>query len=211
VAVVVSDAILRITQFFRLGSIEAVMVSFWIVDPTSVLTDLTDSEAAFMIAEHWDTNVGQFTLNTNAVYYRTLIEKAPEFYDFVENVFDRPGGQAGDAAPSFVAGQIRQLVATRQTRGGYKRLPFLIEANVSGNEFDTTPVIREGIEAIYGNQWVVTDLAYPDNTIRLNPVIIGRTNMGTPEVPDYQLDFTKVNPVVSASLARVTHQNSRDT
>lgn len=204
------DDILRLTQFFRLGSIEAVNVSFWKVEEAGGLAGLTMSDVIFMIAESWHGIVGDLVMNTNAEYYRTLLEIAPDFMEFGENVFVRPGGQAGDAAPSFVAAQVKQLVSSRITRGGYKRLPFLIEANVSGNDFTTTPVIREGIETLYGDAWTVEHPDYPTTSIGLLPVIIGRTNMGTEAEPDYQLDFTKVNPVTSASLTRVTHQNSRD-
>lgn len=203
--------ILRITQFFRKGSIEAVNVSFWRVGPAPVLTGLNMSDVVFMVAESWDERVGSVVMDTNAIYYRTMLEIAPDFIEFAENVFDRPGGQAGDAAPSFVAAQVRQLVATRVTRGGYKRIPFLIEANVSGNTFTTTPVIREQIEMLYGETWDVQHIDYPDAQFDLEPVIVGRTNIGTELEPDYILDFTRVNDVVEASLTKVTHQNSRDT
>lgn len=204
----VAGDLLRVTQFFRQGSIEGIMVGFWRYLETSAIPEIENSELAFEIAEAWQ---GLFSTiqHPTSIYYRTLVEIAPDFLEFGENVFERSGEATGQAAPSYVAIQVKQAVGTRVTRNGYKRIPFVSEDNIAANVLSITPTMLVNLQDFYGNLFQLYPGGGTDD-IRLSAVIIGRTNMGTPEAPNYVLDFTKENPVTSVSANKNTHQNSRD-
>lgn len=184
------------------------MVGFWRYSETSGAPEYSNSELALQFAEAWSDKFGTIQHPTS-IYYRTLVEVAPDFLEFGENIFDRVGSATGEPAPSYVAIQVKQAVGSRLTRSGFKRIPFVSEDNIVGNGLELTAGMIVDLEAFYGFMNILPGGGGGDD-IRLVPVIVGRTNMGTPEDPDYQLDFTKVNPVTSASVVKNTHQNSRD-
>lgn len=211
VEVATSGDIVRVKQFFKRGTIEALMVSFWelgVVEPMDFITTEALAEA---FHGTFDGAVWVETGDINAVYYKTVVDLAPDFMEFGEYAEDVFGGLSGDSAPSYVSIQVKQNVPTRLTRAGFKRIPFTTEAAIVGNNLALGTGVINQIEAFFGDSTVMAVPSNPTNTANMLPIVIGRTNVGTAENPIYELDFAKKQYVTNAQCNKNTHQNSRQT
>lgn len=202
--------IIRIKQFFRQGTIEALLVSYWQVADITIAPTYNQMAEAFGFI--WST-VGQGVdiLHGTAEMYRVVLDNLTLEGEYGESTLLYAGVAAGDPAPSFNAISVKQIVETRLTRAGYKRMPFISESHSIGNEVNVPTTVEIGIEEFWG---FPASFFYEgaDFTVdvTLNPVVVGRTLVELPE-PHYVEDITKINPVVEGQIQRITSQNSRKT
>lgn len=201
--------VLGIKQFFSVAGNQALMISFWEImaivgDPVSIDEFTRDFHQQF----------GETILTTflwsGATYDRTVCENIDGSMDFGDYSDVINGTNAGEPAPSFVALDVKQNVSNRITRGGRKRLPFITEGMFEGNAETLAGVAQLAIESFFGGP---TDIfQYLDETmtnfVSIRPVIVGRVE-SPPDSGIYVLDPSRVNPVASANLVRVTSQVSR--
>lgn len=201
---------LRITQFFRQGSIEGLMVSFWELSTMIGVEAETATYLAQSFHKAWYTLFGDLQ-HPSCNYYRTMVEVGPSLTEFGEVELTQLGEAIGEAAPSYVALQVKQQVGSRITRAGYKRIPFVSEDTIVGNTVEISGGQLANLRLFYG---LVADIPefnpVGSGSFGLTPYIIGRTNIGTPESPNYEINWAVTNQVLGASITKNTHQNSRD-
>lgn len=199
----------RMTNFFDQGGNQALMVSYWrLVEYTEPQTDSFFAEA--MQRQMMDIGRVHSVMSVTARCYRTVIDNLTIPLEFGEFIGDDFGSITGDPAPSFVTISVKQLVPTRLTRNGYKRIPFPSDTNTAGNDPQVGTSDRLAIEAFFGAE---VEINYTSGVTSLSaivqPLVIGRTNVGTPEDPDYILDLSKIQFVSGAQVSKVTSQNTR--
>lgn len=205
----VTGDILRMTTFYRWGTIEARMVAFFVFTQVEAIVP---TEAAIAEWYHVTNNAAmwQFVGASAAQFYRTVVDNLSGgllFGDY-EEAFN--GGKGDTPMPSFNALSVKQVVGSRETRAGYKRIPFITEDINIGGVADLTTEERDEIEAWYGDTFMVQDQVTSDNIGLIAPVIIGRVNVGTPEAPEYELDLEVQNLVIDAIVQeKITSQISR--
>lgn len=201
--------VLGIKQFFSVAGNQALMISFW-----EVMDILGDPVSIDEFARDFHYQYGETILTTflwaGANYDRTVVENIDGSLDFGDFSDVINGTNAGEPAPSFVALDVKQNVSNRMTRGGRKRLPFITEGMFEGNAETLGGAAQVAIESFYGGP--VNVFRYLDETmtnfVGIRPVIVGRVE-SPPASGIYVLDPTRVNPVSSANLVKVTSQVSR--
>jgi len=206
---IATNNILRFTNFFLQGTIEAVMVSYWRVEAITTPNTYAAMAEAFhevMMA----VGDGATILSNSAKLYRTVVDNVTLLgMEGGEFNGDIVGTSSTDPAPSFNALSIRQAVEERITRNGYKRFPFIAEGTMNGNNAVLSGVVRSAIEAFWGDEvsfiWVTEDGSID---IDLQPVVVGRTET-PPGSGNYEIDLTKINVVTGASVRGITSQLSR--
>lgn len=204
----VNDFIQVISTFSQEGN-EAQMVSFWRIEAINELAEGSSFAEAF--AFHM-MNIGSVedVMSTTAGLIRNVINNltSPLFFSDWSGLIT--GTVSGDPAPSFNTISIKQSGGSRITRNGYKRIPFITDSGSAGNNPNVSTTVRTALESFYGSSVnLVYTAGLTSVDVFIKPVIVGRTNMGTPEAPDYQLDLSRVQDVVSANVHKVTSQNSR--
>lgn len=207
--VIALNDILRFTSFYEQGSNEAVMVSFVQV------SEITTSGANALVAKAYlhgimETGNLQDVMHVGSKAVRCVMDNLTDGIEFGEWVEDISGTMSGDPAPPFVALSVKQIVGTRTTRAGYKRLPFVGEDAINGNEANVSALTRTAIEDFWGSPitFTATDISLGDISFEAFPLVIGRT-LNTEVPPFYELDLTRINPVQSAQLQGTTSQTSR--
>lgn len=207
VVALATNDIIQMISFFRLGTIEAQNVSYWRVNALSGAG--TDAQYAAVYQYGMMTIADVENLMTpSAVNYRTLFNNLTKVGEFGEWLQDFPGVAAGDNLPTFNAASIKQIVPTRLTRNGYKRIPFIAEGLNTGGVLTISAPIRTALEAFFGSAVTVnyTIPSGPALSLTLEPVVIGRSLVGGV----YVLDMAKVQDVTNAEVQqRITSQNSR--
>jgi len=199
--------VLRIVQHFSQSGNEALLVSYWQVASLFVGVPSMTQVAEAYHAQFTDTQVPAF-LHGSATYERTVVDNVSDGLEFGELESPQPGIVAGDPAPSFNAIGVKQAVTTRLTRGGSKRLPFISESNMNGNNPALSGASTLAIELWWGDPLLLLNVLDDEEMILLNPVVVGRTlGLVTPDV--YDLDLSKINLVSSAVVTNITSQNSR--
>lgn len=202
--------ILRVKFFYSQSGNQALMIGNWRVEAR--IPDITETAMAWAIAETWGENVLLPLLHGTAELQR--VEVTHEFVNMDYGVADFYGAgvAAGDPAPPFAAIQVRQTLGTRLVRAGQKRLPFISEGHINGNELSISAELRTPLEAMFG---APTEVEWFDPieaetwTATLQPMVVGVTwnPLGTP--PGYVKDLSKAFPVQTAVAVKPTTQNSR--
>lgn len=205
----VTGDVLQILSFFSMRELTALMVSFWRYEQLSAIGPLTDSQVAEAFHTAFTPIVG-IMLSQEADLTRTLVNNLTNgltFGDYSEVV---GGGFPGEALPAFNAISIKQNVGTRETRAGYKRFPYPGEGMSINGNVTIGAVDQATVEDFFGQIVLIQNPIDASPGGGLQPIVVGRTNMGTAEDPDYQIDLTRVQDVISAAIQpRVTSQTSR--
>lgn len=199
----------RVKMFYRQGTNEAMMIANW--NLLDFVQGATETELAQAFLNDFEVATNAIIRHVTSVCYRMEVQETFGGLDFGVAEGDVLGLIGTDPAPSFNALAVRQNVGTHLVRPGQKRIPFIAESIMNGN----TPVLTVGqqaaIELGYGQDieinWVDAELN--DWVFTLRPMVIGTTNVGTPEAPDYILDPAKQVPVTSSEVIRITSQVSR--
>lgn len=203
----IAGDVLRITQYFSQNGNLAVMVSFWKVDDP-IVVPINEATLAQYYHDQFFSDVAANFLHGSAFYDRTVIDNLTGGSDYGDYSKSIQGTIAGDPAPSFNAIGVKQNVANRMTRNGYKRLPYISESNMTGNVVTLASPAKVAIEQWFGEVALILDPADDSPILNLLPVVVGRLlNAEVP--PYYEINLDRVNPVVSAVVNRVTSQNSR--
>jgi len=112
------------------------------------------------------------------------------------------GSLIGDTAPSFNAFNFVLRRETALTRNGSKRMGGLAENSMTGNDVNISAARIADLEtAMSDNLYNAT----PPGDPIAEPVIVGRTLVGTV----YELDLTKLNNIVGATLTALSTQRTR--
>lgn len=200
--------LLRIVHDFEMSSIEAKIVYYVTIDD---ITAPSLSLPALAEALHplFDGNVWSYVGASQAVLKRTVIDDITDGLSYGEYSEDINGGRVGSRLPPFVALSVKQNVASRLTRAGFKRIPFGIETDNEEGEWIGSEEDRELIEDYFASMIEVFQITEPFLPMcRLRNVIVGRI-----EEPvgsgNYVLDPTKLNFVTSAVIQKWTSQNTR--
>lgn len=212
VVVAVTGDILRLTSYFHWGTIEARMVAFWRFTQIDEIVP-TEAIIARFYHEWMNSQVWQLVGYSGAQLYRTVCDNlSNELSLFGDFELAHNGGRGDTAMPAFNAMSVKQVVASRETRAGYKRVPFITEAlNLNGN-VDIETDDRLVIESFFGTTMTVIDDVMEEEVGLMSPVVIGRINVGTEEAPVYELDIDVQNNILSAIIQqKLTTQNSRKT
>lgn len=136
------------------------------------------------------------------VYSENLTDPVRPFGIYPMNAV---GTATGQTAPSFVAGSIRQNVATRLTRNGYKRFSGVTEDMFAGGVFIGTFITAYENLANFlgGGTQVIVNLDTPTNAISIKNIVMKSNASVPPLATDYQV-------VTSGQfMNRVTSQTSR--
>jgi len=200
--------ILECTFNFSQGNKTANMVQFYEVTASTgggvLESDIgyTLNEGMLAIAPTW--------LHTSAVYNGLYVKNMTNGLNYNERVEAESGDIGGDPAAAFIAASVKQQVGTLLTRAGFKRLPFIGEAQMNGETWVIGSTQETAILDYFSEVVIVLNEASPSTptgeTIR--PVIVGRVlNSDVP--PKYVLDLEKTQPVLSASNDGITSQNTR--
>lgn len=208
VAIGLND-ILRIKTFFRQNDNDALMVSYWQVIAINVPQPYPQFAQAFGWTMMHDGRV-QDVVSTSAVLERVVVDNLSQFPEFGEWVEDLPGIASGDPAPAFNALSIKQSVLTRTTRAGYKRIPFISEQIMNGNNASLSVITEAALQTFFGFEFniVFNDPDTGDVDYVIAPIIVGRTlNSAVP--PVYEEDLTRLNLVSGAVIQGITSQVSR--
>lgn len=122
-----------------------------------------------------------------------------------EQTGDRAGLTATSGLPPFIVSASRQTVGTRVTRPGQKRIPFLADSDVIGNQLDSAAVIF--FEPVHETFSTVRTLGAPVATGTLNPVIGGHIEDGVPTLWQ-PVTGLLMNPNASSQVSRkIGHGN----
>lgn len=201
--------VLQFIMTFGQGTNTALMVGYWRVDAMDTPNTYTALAAGFQFELMSGTGQLSNVLATSTASQKIVVNSLTKPLEFGEHVEDINGGMIGDPAPAFVALRVKQSVESKLTRAGYKRIPFVGEAASVGNNVTVGASVKTAIEEFFGIPLNVAFTHPVDGLIDivLEPIVVGRTLMGTP--PVYTPDISKINPVTGASLAFVTSQTSR--
>lgn len=124
------------------------------------------------------------------------------------------GGIDGDVLPPFVAMAVRQNHPFLSTRKGQKRIPFIPESFSLEGQVNIAPEDRLLIETYFGKSMSFTE-NFPTEFdlvgFTTQPAIVGVMLGGGTIPPHYVPDSTKIFPISSAYISKISHQNSRDT
>ena len=203
-----TNNILRVKTFFKRGTVEALMVSYWKV--LSLAEPPTYSQAAEAIhnLSWFGSNVASI-VHTSAMQYRTVLDNlstVPEYGEWNEELI---GTLTGEPCADFVALSIKQVGESRLTRNGYKRVPFIGESVQNGNSAVVGTTTREALEAYFGAPYTfIWETETGGVEFEMQPIILGRTET-PPDSGIYVEDLAKVNIVTSAQVQKITSQTSR--
>ena len=200
--------IIRATSFYRRGSIEAVNVAYWRIEAMDGVAVDAAWAAVYQYGLMTVARV-QEIMPPVAVCYRVLLDNLTNVGEYGEWVEDVPGVASGDVLPPFNAASIKQIVPTRETRAGYKRIPFIAEPLNDGGNLNISSIVRSSLEAFFGsagNTIIYSPPGFDELELTLQPIVVGRTLVDGV----YELDLTKIQDVSSAVVqAAITTQNSR--
>lgn len=144
--------------------------------------------------------------NAALTHVRTVIKNLTNGLDIFEDPISVPGSDASDAAPSFVAVSVRLVRSTALTRHGAKRYSGISEQQFAGNSLTSgAQTVWDGVADVVGGPIVVDSAG--DLDLTLAPVIVGRFPAGDPNAGE--LDLSKVNPVASGQVIRLSTQTTR--
>lgn len=122
----------------------------------------------------------------NQVFIRELNAPTGEYATFAIPVGEKVGTRSTPSpntfTPSFVAQGVQLTVGTRLTRPGQKRLPIVYEADIEGDEVQTT--WYNLVEAWANVVDVPMVLGAPAATSVLQPIVCKKNSLG--EVLEYQ-------------------------
>lgn len=193
--------------YYRLNNIEANMVAKWRLDEFTQGATETELAQAFLL--DFEVNTNAPIRMSNSSCYRVEVQETFGGLDYGVAEGDVLGIITTNPAPSFNAIAVRQNVGTRLVRPGQKRIPFISENQMNGNEPALTVGQQTALEVGYG-QPIDIDWTSPTTglfTFGLTPMVVGVTL--DPVDGKYFLDPTKQVIVRNAEVTRVTSQNSR--
>lgn len=196
-----------IKQHFRQNGVEALMAGYWRIDVITGASSTTDDNLAQAVHEQYDGEIHGEIGSNESDYYKTVVEKTESIF-FGEYANPTLGGDSGDKMPDFNSISVKQNVGTRLTRSGFKRIPFIVEARSNGNNPVLTLAQRAQIENFYGGSQTWVSSAAPGVSITGHWEIVKRVESPAGS-GNYVPDFTQTQPVVTASVGRITTQNSR--
>lgn len=207
-ALAIND-LLKITSEFEQGSNTGMMVSMWRVSQMDVPSTYDVLAEGFQFTLMVSGGVNDI-IHTSAKAVRTVVDSLTKPLEYGEFVGDDVGSAGGEPMASFVSLSIKQTVESRLTRAGYKRVPFISESVLNGNDFAGSLALQGQLEDFFGLNASITYTPTEGDPIDivLVPVVIGRT-LNSEVPPFYELDLAKINPVVGASVQGATSQNSR--
>lgn len=123
------------------------------------------------------------------------------------------GGVDGDVLPPFVAMAIRQNHPFLSTRKGQKRIPFIPESFSLEGNVSISPENRLLVETYFGKPMSFSEnfpFEFDLVGFETQPAIVGVKLGGGTIPPHYVPDDTKLFPIQSAFISKISHQNSRD-
>lgn len=146
------------------------------------------------------------SLSTNYVLYRVLLENLTDGLSVTDVAVNEVGSIAQDELPRFNSIGITLRRSSKLTRNGAKRISGLCELQQTNGVLNLTAPQKSNMEFFFGTLGTVIHPDQPTVTYYFNHVIVGRSLVNG----KYELDLTKINRVLSASVAnRVTTQNTR--
>lgn len=199
----------RVKFYYRQGTNEALMIANWnLVDFEQ---GATETELAQAFLNDFEPATNAIVRHSTSQCYRVEVQETFGGLDFGVADGDIVGADGGAVAPSFAAIGVRQNVGTRLVRAGQKRIPFISETTMNGNNPQLTVGQQTAIEIGYGQEieinWI--DINAHNWIFTLAPMVIGVTWMPNMDPPQYVLDPAKQVFVRSAEVTRITTQNSR--
>lgn len=193
--------------FYRQNNIEANMIAKWRLDEFT--QGATEEELAQAFLLDFEVATNRPIRHTSSVCYRVEVQETFGGLDYGVAEGDVLGDDGGAPAPTFNALAIRQNVGTRLVRPGQKRVPFITESIMVGNEPQLTIGQQTALEVGYG-QPIDIDWTSPSTGLfafGLTPMVVGVTL--DPVDNKYFLDPAKQVIVRNAEVTRITSQNSR--
>ncbi len=127
--------------------------------------------------------------------------------DFFELAINQQGNLGGEGASSFEALNFILRRSTGVTRNGSKRVGGLPEDVTNANSYVGPTAVLSAIQTAFAAPLVDTDT--PPNPFA-TAVIVGRKKYTTSKGRTaYELDLTKINPIIGATFTAVSTQRSR--
>lgn len=193
--------------FYRQQNIEANMIAKWRLDEFT--QGATETEMALAFLNDFEVATNKPIRAAISSCYRVEVQETFGGLDYGVAEGDILGAVNSGPAPTFAAIAVRQNVGTRLVRPGQKRVPFITENAMDGNEPALDPGQTAALEIGYGQP---IDIDWTSPTMQvfsfgLTPMVVGVTL--DPVDGKYFLDPTKQVLVRNAEVTRVTSQNSR--
>lgn len=203
----IPEEVYTVIFFYEMNNIEANMIAKWRLDAAT--PGATETELAQAFLNDFEFNTNRPVRSGASSCYRVQVQETFGGLDFGVADGDILGLDGGQIAPTFNALAIRQNVGTRLVRPGQKRIPFITESIMNGNEVVLPVGAIAALELGYGEQIEISweDLEANIWTFTLSPMVVGVTL--DPVDGKYFLDPTKQVPVRNAEVTRITSQNSR--
>lgn len=125
-----------------------------------------------------------------------------EYGEYAVPVGERAGTRSyssGEALPTFVAAGVRLIVATRSTRPGQKRFPFLMEADVNGAGLQSG--YSTILATLMGTLTANMTLGAPAAGVVLVPSVVGLNADGTIRTSQVVTGYS-INSNVTSQVSR---------
>lgn len=205
------DECYRIKWTFQQNGNIAVMIANFLLTNFTQGSDETDLAAAMYIEGYPNT----FRPVQHETCQLVSVEVQETFggYDYGVWQGNTFGTAIGQAMPPFAAMNVKQNLGTRLVSAGQKRIPFITEGMVDGNQPVIDGGVRFAIENFFGGETTTTysDVNNVQHTFTLKAYVVGVTWMPNMDPPRYVLDPAKQVPVRVAEVNKITTQNSRKT
>lgn len=140
-------------------------------------------------------------------YTSIEVDNLTDGLEYAEYGMDISGTSLADAMPSYVCLGVKLNRLSKVTRNGSKRFCGVTENKATDNIHLYAPAEVSGVQSFCGAVRVLADYDGTTHFVQLEPVIVGRTKNASGV---YELDLSRVNTVVSASVkTNLTTQNTR--
>lgn len=174
----------------------------------SLFYKIAEIVAGAVVQKVWDDLIASIISVLRTIQSGSLDHTEQVIYNLtdgvsIDNVNDTRSGLdiVGQNSPSFVSIGLKKVVDTRVTRPGAIRIAGIKQDNYNGNILEASFLADcNTVGDFLGDTQTIDDGA--GNIVTFEPVVIGRTLTGA-------YDLTKINPVFTFALPRITTQNSR--
>ena len=172
-----------------------------VTDPTDPLFTWLDEYAAQVTSQI-------VAYQSNNLSYREIIaENLTDGVEISTLPYTETGTITGEPMPSYVAFNVKLSRRNKVTRNGSKRFSGVVESQVNGNVWTPPTGATADIQNFCSSSKQFVDYDGAGNDITIIPRIVGRTQNANGV---YEIDLTRVNPIVGAVLnTTLTTQRTR--
>jgi len=174
--------------------------------------EAADSTVLELVTGIWNSLKTEFravaSTSTNVNAFNSVLGQeiggTEEFGEYTIPTGERAGTRVAGDDGEWVAGIMaiggKQTVATRQTRPGQKRFPFIREGDISGNSFGSGILaLYEPLFSEFSTQRTFTVTAGVAN---LNPVVVHFPSELDPEQREQVITGYQLNPLITSQVSR---------